>query len=46
MPEFNVYKLHFTSPLHIGDNRSDHGISLKKFSLTQYMLRLHPVWPN
>lgn len=30
MPEFNVYKLHFTSPLHIGDNRSDHGISLKK----------------
>lgn len=24
-----IYKLHFTSPLHIGDNRSDYGVSLK-----------------
>lgn len=29
MTQFSVYKLHFTSPLHIGDNRDDYGISLK-----------------
>lgn len=29
MATFKVYKLHFTSPLHISDNRSDYGISLK-----------------
>lgn len=27
--ELNVYKLHFTSPLHLGDARDDYGISLK-----------------
>lgn len=27
--KFNVYKLHFTSPLHLGDARDDYGISLK-----------------
>ena len=26
---FNVYKLHFTSPLHLGDAREDYGISLR-----------------
>lgn len=26
---FSVYRLHFTSPLHIGDVRDDYGISLK-----------------
>jgi len=26
---FNIYKLHFTSPLHLGDARDDYGISLK-----------------
>lgn len=25
---FNIYKLHFTSPLHLGDAREDYGISL------------------
>lgn len=29
MAAFKVYKLHFTSPLHISDNRSDYGVSLK-----------------
>ena len=29
MALLTVYKLHFISPLHIGDNRSDYGISLK-----------------
>ena len=29
MASFTVYKLHFTSPVHFGDNRSDYGISLK-----------------
>ena len=27
--KFNIYKLHFTSPLHLGDARDDYGISLK-----------------
>jgi len=26
---FNVYKLHFTSPVHLGDARDDYGISLR-----------------
>ncbi|MGN0186727.1 MAG: type III-A CRISPR-associated RAMP protein Csm4 [Paludibacteraceae bacterium] len=26
---FKIYKLHFTSPLHLGDMRDDYGISLK-----------------
>ena len=26
---FNIYKLHFTSPLHLGDARDDYGVSLK-----------------
>ncbi len=29
MASFTVYKLHFTSPVHFGDNRSDYGVSLK-----------------
>ncbi len=29
MTSFTVYKLHFTTPVHFGDNRSDYGISLK-----------------
>lgn len=29
MASFTVYKLHFTSPLHIGDNRMDYGLSQK-----------------
>ena len=29
MASFTVYKLHFTSPLHIGDNRLDYSISMK-----------------
>lgn len=29
MASFTVYRLYFTSPLHIGDNRLDYGISLK-----------------
>jgi CRISPR type III-A-associated RAMP protein Csm4 len=29
MVEFDVYKLHFTTPAHLGDNRNDYGISLK-----------------
>ena len=27
--QFSIYKLHFTSPLHIGDSREDYGISQK-----------------
>lgn len=27
--EFNIYKLHFISPLHLGDARDDYGVSLK-----------------
>lgn len=30
--QFTVYRLHFTSPLHIGDAREDYGISLKTLS--------------
>lgn len=30
--QFTVYRLHFTSPLHIGDVREDYGISLKTLS--------------
>ena len=26
---FNIYKLHFTSPIHLGDDRDDYGVSLK-----------------
>ena len=29
MASFTVYKLHFTSPVHFSDNRSDYGVSLK-----------------
>ncbi len=29
MSSFTVYKLHFTTPVHFGDNRSDYGVSLK-----------------
>ena len=29
MATFKIYKLHFTSPLHIGDQHEDEGISLK-----------------
>jgi CRISPR-associated protein Csm4 len=29
MAKFNIYKLHFTTPIHIGDNRDDYSISLK-----------------
>ena len=30
--EFPLYKLHFTSPLHISNNRDDYGVSLKTYS--------------
>lgn len=30
--QFTIYRLHFTSPLHIGDAREDYGISLKTLS--------------
>lgn len=29
MAKFNIYKLYFTTPLHLGDNRADYGVSLK-----------------
>lgn len=29
---FNIYKLHFTSPVHLGDARDDYGISLKSIA--------------
>ncbi len=29
MTKFNLFKLHFTTPVHLGDNRDDYGISLK-----------------
>src|SRR5690554_2484421 len=29
--KFKVYKLHFTTPLHIGDERDDYSISLKTY---------------
>lgn len=29
MAEFKIYKLHFTTPLHLGDNRDDYSVSLK-----------------
>jgi len=29
--KFTVYKLHFTTPLHLGDERDDYSISLKTF---------------
>lgn len=32
MAKFKIYKLHFTTPLHIGDNRDDYGISQKTIS--------------
>jgi len=32
MPKFKIYKLHFTSPVHLGDTREDYGISLKTIS--------------
>lgn len=31
MAKFKVYKLHFTTPLHLGDERDDYSISLKTF---------------
>lgn len=27
--KFTIFKLHFTTPIHLGDNRDDYGISLK-----------------
>ncbi len=30
--KFNIYKLHFTTPLHLGDARKDYGISLKSIA--------------
>lgn len=32
MARFNIYKLRFTTPLHIGDKRQDYGISQKTIS--------------
>jgi len=29
MTSFRIYKIHFTTPIHLGDNRDDYGISLK-----------------
>ncbi len=29
MAKFDIYKLHFTTSLHLGDNREDYGVSLK-----------------
>jgi len=29
MTKFKIYKLHFTTPLHLGDERADYGISLQ-----------------
>lgn len=29
---FNIYKLHFASPLHLGDARDDYGVSLKSIA--------------
>lgn len=29
LQKFSIYKLHFTSPLHLGDAREDYGVSLK-----------------
>lgn len=29
---FNIYKLHFTSPVHLGDARDDYGVSLKSIA--------------
>ena len=29
MAKFKIYKLHFTTPLHLGDERADYGISLQ-----------------
>lgn len=29
---FNIYKLHFTSPIHLGDARDDYGVSLKSMA--------------
>lgn len=29
MAKFNLYKLHFTTPVHLGDNREDYGLSLE-----------------
>jgi CRISPR-associated protein Csm4 len=29
MTKFSIYKLHFTTPVHLGDNKDDYGISLK-----------------
>ena len=29
MAKFNLYRLHFTTPVHLGDNREDYGISLR-----------------
>lgn len=37
MEQFNIYKLHFTAPVHFGDRRSDYDISLKTiYSDTMY----------
>lgn len=30
--EFKIYKLHFTTPLHLGDARDDYSISLRSIS--------------
>lgn len=32
MATLNIYKLHFTAPLHIGDRRDDYGVSLRSIA--------------
>lgn len=51
--KFKVYKLHFTTPLHIGDERADYGVSLKSFhsdtmyaALTSCLAKVGKKIPN
>lgn len=51
--KFTIYKLHFTSPLHIGDARDDYSISLKTIAsdtmyaaLTSCLAKLGKEIPN
>lgn len=51
--QFTVYRLHFTSPLHIGDAREDYGISLKTLSsdtlyaaLTATLAKMGAILPD
>ncbi|MDR3272568.1 MAG: type III-A CRISPR-associated RAMP protein Csm4 [Flavobacteriaceae bacterium] len=53
MPKFKIYKLHFTSPVHLGDTREDYGISLKTISsdtlyaaLTSCLAKIGKQIPN